>query len=189
MSVEYRDDRAVQVLSGDAVARALARLAHQIREHHPDPSLLALIGVRTRGVPLAERLSTELERLCGVRAPVGEIDITAHRDDLPGAARSAIVDTSKLGFPVAGRSVVLVDDVLYTGRTARAAIDAIIDRGRPGRIELAVLVDRGHRELPIRADYVGKNLPSSKHEEVRVRLRETDGADGVLLVSGKREGE
>jgi pyrimidine operon attenuation protein/uracil phosphoribosyltransferase len=157
-------------------------MAHQIRESNPDLPSLALVGVRTRGVPLARRLRAALEARTGVRVPVGEIDVTPYRDDISRESQDRRVDTSALGFGVAGLTVVLVDDVLYTGRTARAALDALTARGRPARVQLAVLVDRGHRELPIRADYVGKNVSSARDEEVRVLLSETDGADGVVMV-------
>ena len=180
MALDTWRDRGAEVLSGEALGRAVARLAHQIRERHPEPEPLALVGVRTRGVPIARRIAEQLAAMGLPRPLVGELDITSYRDDRSGDVPGA--DPLLPGFRVEGRSVVLVDDVLYTGRTARAALDALVDRGRPARIELAVLVDRGHREVPIRADYVGKNIPSSREEEVRVLLVETDGADGALLV-------
>ncbi len=175
------------LLDSEAMSRALTRIAHQIREQNPDLSQVALVGIRTRGVPLARRISSALERFGDARVPVGEIDINPYRDDLSREALARRVDSSRIGFGVEGLSVVLVDDVLYTGRSARAAMDALVDRGRPGRVQLAVLVDRGHRELPIRADYVGKNVPSSRDEEVRVRLMETDGEDAVLMVKLQEE--
>lgn len=185
MSVGSPHSRAAVLLDDQAVARAVSRIAHQVREQNLDLTSLVFIGIRSRGVPLAYRLQEQLERFSGVRVPVGEIDIFPYRDDLSPEVSESRIDTSHIGFDIAGRTVVLVDDVLFTGRTARAALDALIDRGRPGRVQLAVLVDRGHRELPIRADYVGKNVPSSLDEEVQVRLVETDGADGVLMVKSK----
>ena len=186
MSVSFPRQRAAVLLDEQAVARALTRIAHQVREQNPDLSRVALVGVRTRGVPLAHRLRAALERVGGHSVRVGEIDISPYRDDISREMVTPSVGSSRIGFPVEGLSVVLVDDVLCTGRTARAALDALVDRGRPARVQLAVLVDRGHRELPIKPDYVGKNVPSSRDEEVRVQLVETDGADAVLLV--KKEG-
>ncbi|MDQ3855394.1 MAG: bifunctional pyr operon transcriptional regulator/uracil phosphoribosyltransferase PyrR [Chloroflexota bacterium] len=169
-------------MDGEALSRTVVRLAHQVREQNPDLHSLVLFGIRTRGVPLAHRLSEALAATTGTLVPVHAIDITPYRDDLPGGRRSRLHVSLPPSADVTGLSVVLVDDVLYTGRTARAALDALLDIGRPSRVRLAVLVDRGHRELPIRADYVGKNLPSSHDEEVQVRLRETDGTDAVWLV-------
>jgi pyrimidine operon attenuation protein/uracil phosphoribosyltransferase len=187
VSVTAPVNGAAVLLPSEAIGRALPRLAHQIREQNPDLSRVALVGIRTRGVPLAGRLKSVLERTCGVLIPFGEIDITPYRDDLSRPDLSQRADASRLDFGVEGLTVVLVDDVLFTGRTARAAIDALLDRGRPARVQLAVLVDRGHRELPIRPDYVGKNVPSALDEEVRVRLVETDGEDAVLMVK-RQEG-
>ncbi len=169
------------VLDADAMHRTVVRLAHQIRERNPDLSRLALIGVRSRGVPLARRLQRALEDIAGARVPVGEIDISAYRDDLghPPERRGHAISAP---FRIEGRDLVLVDDVLYTGRTSRAALDALVDHGRPARVQLLVMVDRGHRELPIKPDYVGKNLPSAHDEEVQVRLVETDGVDEVRIV-------
>ncbi len=169
------------ILSADEIRRALTRIAHEIVERNKGAENLALIGVHTRGIPLAERLAAKLSELEGVEVPGGMLDITLYRDDLSEVARQPIIRETQVPFDLANRRVILVDDVLYTGRTVRAALDALIDLGRPEGIQLAVLVDRGHRELPIRADYVGKNLPTAKHEVVKVKLQETDGTDIVEL--------
>ncbi|MCK9249005.1 MAG: bifunctional pyr operon transcriptional regulator/uracil phosphoribosyltransferase PyrR [Solirubrobacteraceae bacterium] len=173
------------VLDGADMARTLARIAHQVVEGHPDPSTLVLVGIHTRGAILARRLRDRLTDLLGREVPLGEIDISFYRDDLDtrGADDGPVIHATNLfDVPLVGASVVLVDDVLYTGRTIRAAIEALFDHGRPGRVQLAVLVDRGHRELPIRADYVGKNLPTATAERVNVRVRESDGDDAVSIV-------
>ena len=167
------------------VRRAVVRLSHEILERHGagsarEPPLL-LVGLRTRGIPLAARLHRHVEELCGAAVAIGRLDPTLYRDDL-GRGRPRLERTDIPG-DVTGRRVVLVDDVLFTGRTVRAALDAIVDLGRPALVQLAVLVDRGHRELPIRADHVGKNLPTSRAERVAVRLREVDGRDEVVIVS------
>lgn len=186
-------DAAVTLLDDEAVGRTLARIAHELIERNSDLDAVALVGIHTRGVPLAERLRTLVAERSGVELALGTLDITFHRDDVVvragGAPRAAqpVVHGSRLDFPLEGRTCVLVDDVLYTGRTIRAAIDALLDYGRPDRVQLAVLVDRGHRELPIRPDYVGKNVPTAHEERVRVELRETDGRDRVLLVSDPRQ--
>jgi len=164
------------------VARALTRIAHEIVERNKGTHALALVGVHTRGVPIAERLADLIGRFEGVRPATGKLDITLYRDDLTEIALQPIVRRTEVPFDVAGMRIVLCDDVLYTGRTARAALDALVDMGRPGVIQYAVLVDRGHRELPIRADYVGKNVPTSRSEIVKVRLAEVDGVDGVELL-------
>jgi pyrimidine operon attenuation protein/uracil phosphoribosyltransferase len=169
------------ILSGDDMRRALTRITHEILERNAGPDGLALVGLYTRGVPLAQRLATTIERLERVTLPVGQLDATLYRDDLRSRSSMRPVRTSQIPVSVDGMVVVLVDDVLYTGRTARAALDALIDFGRPRKIQLAVLVDRGHRELPIRADYVGKNVPTAQDEVVLVRLSETDGRDEVVL--------
>ena len=169
----------VNLLDAEAVRRALTRIAHEILERNGGAEGLLLVGVRTRGKPLAQRIATLIKRFEGTEVPVYELDVTPYRDDRrqePEAPRA------HADFEVQGQRIVLVDDVFYTGRTVRAAIDAIMDRGRPDNIQLAVLVDRGHRELPIRADYVGKNVPTSRSERIRVRLKEIDGVDEVLLV-------
>ena len=169
------------ILSSDEIRRALTRIAHEIIERNKGAEKLAIIGVHTRGIPLAERLASKLSELEGVEVPRGMLDITLYRDDLSEVARQPIIRETQVPFDISRRRVVLVDDVLYTGRTVRAALDALIDLGRPAGIQLAVLVDRGHRELPIRADYVGKNLPTSSSEVVKVKLHETDGVDSVEL--------
>ncbi len=169
------------ILSADEMRRALTRIAHEILERNKGAEHLALIGIHTRGIPIAARLAAKLQELEGVDVPLGRLDITLYRDDLSEIAKQPIIRETEVPFDLAKRRVVLVDDVLYTGRTVRAALDALIDLGRPEGIQLAVLVDRGHRELPIRADYVGKNLPTAKSELVKVKLSETDGIDGVEL--------
>jgi len=174
-----------EVLSKDGIDRSLRRISHEILERNAS-SLedLALVGVLTRGVPLAERIAENVRHFEGLEVPVGALDITLHRDDREERAGEPEVRGSHIPFGVAGKTVVLVDDVLYTGRTARAAMDALLELGRPAAIRLAILVDRGHRELPVRADHVGKNVPTSREETVRVRLFETDGEDGVVRVAG-----
>jgi len=173
------------VLEANDVERTLRRIAHEIVEKNPDAADLAIVGIHTGGVHLADRLTAMIGGLIGSPPASGEIDISFYRDDI-GIRESdyqPIVHSTRLDFPLAGRTVVLVDDVLFTGRTVRAAIEALFDYGRPARIQLAVLCDRGHRELPIRPDYVGKNLPTSRSEQVSVRLKETDGEDGVAILS------
>ena len=170
-----------RVLTPDGIDRSLRRVSHEILERNaPSLESLALVGVLTRGAPLAQRISENLQRFEGLVVPVGSLDITLHRDDLSGDEPE--VKGSRIPFDVSGKTVVLVDDVLYTGRTARAAMDALLELGRPAAIRLAVLVDRGHRELPIRADFVGKNVPTARGQRVLVNLEETDGEDGVIVV-------
>jgi len=164
------------------MARALSRMAHEILEHHPDPRQLAFVGVRTRGVPLARRLARLVREAAGTEPAVGALDISLYRDDFTSLAAQPITKGTDILFSIDGRSVVLVDDVLYTGRTVRAALDQLIDFGRPARIELAVLLDRGHRELPIRADYVGRTIATSREEAVQVLVQEEDGRDEVQLL-------
>jgi pyrimidine operon attenuation protein/uracil phosphoribosyltransferase len=178
------------LLDGEALRRTLARIAHEICERNDDLSRVALIGIHTRGVPLAQRLRRLIEEFAGTPVALGTVDITFHRDDVSvrsGAAPLApqpVVKATRLDFPLEGMTCVLVDDVLYTGRTIRAAIEALFSYGRPARVQLAVLVDRGHRELPIRPDYIGKNLPTSRDERIQVQLVEIDEVDRVLLLPG-----
>jgi pyrimidine operon attenuation protein/uracil phosphoribosyltransferase len=180
------------LLDSDALGRTLVRIAHEIVERNPDLADVALVGIHTRGVPLAQRLRRLIAQFGGEEVALGTLDITFHRDDVHvrGAAAperpQPVVKATRLDFPLEGRTCVLVDDVLYTGRTIRAAIEALFSYGRPARVQLACLVDRGHRELPIRPDYVGKNLPTARDERIRVQLVEVDELDRVLLV---REGE
>jgi pyrimidine operon attenuation protein/uracil phosphoribosyltransferase len=169
------------IMDEQAIRRGLIRIAHEIIENNKGIKDLVIVGIRTRGVPLAERLVDEIERIEGVRLPVGLLDITLYRDDLSTLSYQPVVHQTQIPGDINGKKIVLVDDVLYTGRTARAALDAIIDIGRPKVIQLAVLVDRGHRELPIRADYVGKNVPTSSKEVVGVQLMPVDQADKVVI--------
>ncbi|HUB35609.1 MAG TPA: bifunctional pyr operon transcriptional regulator/uracil phosphoribosyltransferase PyrR [Solirubrobacteraceae bacterium] len=169
------------VLREDEVRRALTRIAHEIVERNPDPPAPALVGIHRRGAFLAARLHAQLEELLGEEVPLGDLDIGFYRDDVSRRPDAPVVHESHIDFDVSARTVVIVDDVLYTGRTARAAIEALFDYGRPARVQLAVLADRGHRELPIRPDYVGKNLPTSRSEHVHVRVKELDGLDEVAI--------
>lgn len=174
-----------EIIDKDGIRRALTRIAHEIIEKNKGTDELVLIGIRTRGVPMAERLKENIKRIENVELPVGILDITLYRDDLSRVAHQPIVHKTEIPFDITGKQVVLVDDVIYTGRTVRAALDALVDLGRPDRIQLAVLVDRGHRELPIRPDFVGKNLPTSNKEVVNVNLQETDGNENILLMERK----
>ena len=177
----------VVIMTAEEVRRALSRIAHEVLERHQGADDLVLVGVHTRGVPLAHRLAQRIREFEGAEVPVGALEIALYRDDvfLRGSVPSHVTD---LPGGIQGRKVVLVDDVLYTGRTIRAAMDALLDFGRPSLIQLAVLIDRGHRELPIRGDYVGKNVPTSTTEAVQVRLTETDGEDEVLLLRSQETG-
>jgi pyrimidine operon attenuation protein/uracil phosphoribosyltransferase len=172
---------ATRLLDEGDIRRAVTRIAHEILERNRGAGRLAVVGIAARGDDLARRLAAEIERIETVAVPVGVLDITFYRDDIGLRAEAPEVHETRIGFDITGVMVVLVDDVLYTGRTIRAALDALVDFGRPRAIQLAVLVDRGHRELPIRADYVGKNVPTRKGEDVQVRLAETDGRDEVIL--------
>jgi len=169
------------LMDESAIRRALTRISHEILEKNKGMDDIVLVGIRTRGVPIAERIAKEIESIEGKRPPVGVLDITLYRDDLSTLSYQPIVHETELPVDITGKDVILVDDVLYTGRTIRAALDALIDMGRPTTIQLAVLIDRGHRELPIRADYVGKNVPTSKHESVSVQLGATDGTERVVI--------
>ena len=177
------------LLDADALERTLQRIAHEIIEGNPDLKRVALIGIHTRGVPLAQRLRRLIEEFAGAEVELGTVDITFYRDDVQVRGGEAplhpqpVVRATRLDFPLEGKTCILVDDVLYTGRTIRAAIEALFDYGRPARVQLAVLADRGHRELPIRPDYVGKNLPTAREERVQVQLVEVDEIDRVLLIT------
>jgi pyrimidine operon attenuation protein/uracil phosphoribosyltransferase len=194
------DATARLLLDGEAISKSLSRIAHELIERNAEPGgpgldRVALVGIQSRGAPLASRLRRLVEERSGRELPVGALDITFHRDDVhvrdggrpPG--RHPVVRATSIPFPIEGLTVVLVDDVLYTGRTIRAAIDALLEFGRPARVQLAVLVDRGHRELPIRPDYVGKNLPTGRGERIQVELVEIDERDGVFLVGEPEDGD
>jgi pyrimidine operon attenuation protein/uracil phosphoribosyltransferase len=183
------------LLDGEAVERTLSRIAHEIIERNPDLDAVALVGIHTRGVPLAQRLRRLIAEFSGAEVAFGTVDITFYRDDVHVRGGEApqhaqpLVRATKLDFPLEGRTCVLVDDVLFTGRTIRAAVEALFDYGRPARVQLAVLVDRGHRELPIRPDYVGKNLPTGRAERIQVELVEVDEVDRVLLITNPEEAQ
>ncbi len=170
-----------QIMDEAAINRALTRIAHEIIEKNKGVKDVVLIGIQRRGVPLANRLANNIKKYEGVEVPVGILDITLYRDDLSTLAEHPVINSTDIPFDINGKIVVMVDDVLYTGRTARAAMDALIDLGRPKAIQFAVLVDRGHRELPIRADYVGKNLPTSRNEIVNVQVMEVDKVNKVTI--------
>jgi len=176
----YRERQ--ELMDADRLSRTLSRMGHEILERHPDIRGTVLVGVRTRGVPLARRLAAVLRDAAGVEPPVGALDITLYRDDLTTVGPQPVLKGTDIPTSIDGRTVVLVDDVLFTGRTVRAALDELIDFGRPSRIELAVLVDRGHRELPVHADYAGRTITTTRDEVVQVRLREEDGDDRVVLL-------
>lgn len=170
-----------QLFDADDIRRAIARLAHELIERNAGVGDLVLVGLRTRGIPLARRLQLRIKEFEGAEVPLGELDVTLYRDDVHQRAPRTLSPTS-IPVDIANKTVILVDDVLYTGRTIRAALDALIDLGRPRAIQLVCLIDRGHRELPIRPDYVGKNVPTSHQEKVAVRLEEVDGVDEVVLI-------
>jgi len=170
-----------KVMDAGQIDKALVRIAHEIAENNKDIGDLAIVGIRTRGALLAQRLAEKMRAIVKKDPPVGALDITLYRDDLTTVAEQPVVHKTEIDFDVHDKVIILVDDVLYTGRTIRCALDALIDFGRPKRIQLAVLVDRGHRELPIRADYAGKNIPTSQKETVQVKIKETDGVDEVVI--------
>ena len=171
-----------KVLDGEGIDKSLKRIAHEVLEKNQGSfESLAIIGIMRRGATLAERLKEEIRRIEGKELPLGTLDITFYRDDLTQIAQSPVVHETQVGFDITDKKVILVDDVLFTGRTIRCALDELIDFGRPRAVQLAVLIDRGHRDFPIRADYVGKNLPTSLQEIVQVRLKEVDGADEVVI--------
>ena len=175
------------IIDEDGIRRAITRIAHEIVEKNKGTEDLVIVGIKTRGVPLARRLSERIKEFEGVEVPVGILDITLYRDDLSLIAQQPIVHRTEIPFDINDKKVILVDDVLYTGRTVRAALDVLMDIGRPKVIQLAILVDRGHRELPIRADFVGKNLPTSRDEVISVNFKEIDEEDSVLILSSKNK--
>jgi len=170
-----------KIMDKEAITRTLKRIAHEILEKNKDTSNVAIVGIRKRGALLAERLATTIGEIEKAKPPVGILDITLYRDDLTAIANSPVVHKTEIDFDISDKTIILVDDVLYTGRTIRCALDGLIDFGRPRCIQLAVLVDRGHRELPIRPDYVGKNIPTSQNETVQVKMKEADGTDEVIV--------
>ena len=171
-----------KIMDQEAMERALKRIAHEIVEKTKGTKELAIIGIRNRGAYLAEKVAAYIDKIEKTKVPVGILDITLYRDDLTTVAEQPVVHKTEIGFDISGKKIVLVDDVLYTGRTIRCALDALIDFGRPRYIQLAVLVDRGHRELPIRADYIGKNVPTALKETVQVKIKEVDGQDEVVIL-------
>ncbi|MBN2463340.1 MAG: bifunctional pyr operon transcriptional regulator/uracil phosphoribosyltransferase PyrR [Dehalococcoidia bacterium] len=175
------------LVSSQDIQRAVVRIAHEIVERNRGARDIVLVGMQTRGVPLANRLAATIEGLEGITVPVGSLDISLYRDDLSSLSLKPTVHRTDIPVDIADKQVVLVDDVFYTGRSIRAAMDALIDLGRPQSIQLAVLIDRGHRELPIRADYVGKNIPTSQNEEIKVYVKEVDGEDKVTIIAPSKE--
>lgn len=170
-----------QLMDEKAIGRAITRISHEIIEKNKGVEDIVLVGIKTRGVPIAQRISNKIEQIEGTKVNTGEVDITLYRDDLKKVDVDPVINGSNIDFNINDKIVILVDDVLYTGRTVRSALDAIMDVGRPKSIQLAVIVDRGHRELPVRADYVGKNVPTSRHEIISVKLAEIDGEDSVTI--------
>ncbi len=170
-----------KIMDSQALDKIITRLTHEILEQNKNTQDLALVGIKTRGAYLAERIAVKIKEIAGLDAALGALDITLYRDDLSSVATQPVVHGTEINFDITGRNIILVDDVFYTGRTIRCALSELIDFGRPKCIQLAVLIDRGHRELPIRADYVGKNIPTSKSENVDVKLTEVDGIDSVVL--------
>jgi pyrimidine operon attenuation protein/uracil phosphoribosyltransferase len=177
------------IMTAEDIRRTIARISHEIIERNKSLSDIILVGMRTRGVPLANRLAANIKAFEGTDIPVGALDISLYRDDLDSLDLKPVINSTQIPVSIDGKSVVLVDDVLFTGRSSRAAMDALIDLGRPSTIQLAVLVDRGHRELPIRADYIGKNIPSARSEEIKVDLTETDGLDQVAILPLLEKGD
>ncbi|MBU1853178.1 MAG: bifunctional pyr operon transcriptional regulator/uracil phosphoribosyltransferase PyrR [Candidatus Omnitrophica bacterium] len=175
------------ILTKEEIARAITRISHEILEKNRGSKDLAVIGIRTRGYVLAERIVQSIKSIDGSSLPVGALDITLYRDDLSVVSEQPVIHKTEIDFDIEGKNIILVDDVLYTGRTVRCALDALIDFGRPRAIQLAVLIDRGHRELPVRADYVGKNLPTSQKELVQVKLEEVDEEDSVFIEEAQNE--
>ncbi|MFC1667417.1 bifunctional pyr operon transcriptional regulator/uracil phosphoribosyltransferase PyrR [Candidatus Omnitrophota bacterium] len=169
------------ILTKEEVARAITRISHEILEHNKGSEDLVIVGIRTRGYVLAERIAECIARINNAKLPVGALDITLYRDDLSVISEQPVIHKTEIDFDIEKKNIILVDDVLYTGRTIRCALDALIDFGRPKSIQLAILIDRGHRELPIRADYIGKNLPTSQKESIQVKLEEIDGQDSVFI--------
>jgi pyrimidine operon attenuation protein/uracil phosphoribosyltransferase len=185
MEAQSSVERSRIILDAAGISRSLARIAHEVVERNKGTDGLGIVGIRSRGDLLARRLTAEIRKLEGVDVPYGAMDITLYRDDINRGADHPVVQMTEILWEVDGRTVLLVDDVLFTGRTIRAALDSLMDFGRPRAIQLAVLVDRGHRELPIRPDYVGKNLPTARTEQVQVRLLESDGIDEVAIITPK----
>jgi len=176
-----------KIMDTEAIRRALIRIAHEILEKNKGTEDLCLIGIRTRGAFLAERLNSCIQQIEGKKVPVGILDITLYRDDLTSIGAQPLVRETLIDFDITDKKVVLVDDVLYTGRTIRAALDALVDFGRPSNIQLAVLIDRGHRELPIRADYVGKNIPTAENENIQVKLKESDKFEDEVILEIRKD--
>ena len=176
------------IMTAEEIRRALVRIAHEVLENNGGCDNLVLIGIHTRGVPLAHRLAAVIKGAENQDVPVGTLDIGLHRDDIQYLEEPPVIRPSDIPINITGKSVVLVDDVLFTGRSIRAAMDALIEFGRPQRIQLAVLIDRGHRELPIKANFVGRNIPSSRYEHIQLRLKETDGRDEVVLIKSVKQG-